>query len=45
MYKERNNLLDELENNFENDNFWKRDKLDSASKSFLNYKIFQIYSY
>ena len=35
MYKERNNLLDELEINFENDDFLKRDKLDAAFNFFL----------
>ena len=35
MYKERNCLLDELENNFENDDFLKRDKLDAAFNFFL----------
>ena len=35
MYKEKNNLLNELENNFENDDYLKKDKLESSFDFFL----------
>ena len=35
IWKERNLLMDELENNFENDDYIKRDKLESAFNYFL----------
>ena len=35
MYKSRNSLLDELENNFENDDFLKKEKLESSFDFFL----------
>ena len=35
MYKERNSLLDELENNFENDDFLKKEKLEYSFDFFL----------
>ena len=35
MYKEKNNLLNELENNFKNDDYLKKDKLESSFDFFL----------
>ena len=35
MYKLRNNLLNDLENNFENDDFLKKEKLQSSFDFFL----------
>ena len=35
IWKEKNNLLEDLENNFENDDYLKKEKLKEAFDSFL----------